>query len=113
MTRLELPLEDEMARQLNDAGLTRYDRQFRFLPPRRFKADFAFQQHKLIVEVDGGQWKFNTGHNNGQGKERDCIRDAEAAIAGWTTLRFTTNLVRSGEAVKYIRRFIEHDRQHL
>lgn len=107
MTRLTLPLADEMARQLDAAGLG-YAREVKWHGTRRWRADFVFMNpRRLIVEVDGGQWVQGTGHNTGTGRERDCEKDAEAAIMGWTTLRFTSNMVRDGKALEFIKRYME------
>lgn len=113
MTRATMPLADEMEQQLNlsshlAAGL--FQREYRWHPTRRFRADFAWPKQRLLVEIDGGQWLRGTGHNSGTGKERDCEKDAEAALLGWVTLRFTTNMVRNGTALNYIERYLNRDR---
>ncbi len=108
MTRLILPLEDELAEQIRNARLPEYPlRQWRWHLTRRWRADFGWPLAYLLVEVDGGQWKQGTGHNTGTGRERDCIKDAEAALLGFATMRFTTNLVRSGKALEYIKRYLD------
>lgn len=106
VTRFELPLANELERQLIDAGITGYEREAQFIEGRKYRADYLFPLKRLIVECDGSTWVQGTGHNSGMGKNRDCIRDCEATIAGWHTMRFTTNLIRDGEAVKYIQRYL-------
>ena len=51
--------------------------------------DFAWRQHKLIVEVDG--WTF---HKTKRSFEDDRRRDAKLVLAGWRVVRFTYDQVR-------------------
>jgi very-short-patch-repair endonuclease len=99
-----IPLALQLEQQLADAGLGGYVREFAFHPTRKFRSDLAYVKAKLLVEVDGGQWKAGTGHNSGTGRERDCEKDAEAQLLGYRVFRFTTNMVQDGRAVELIRR---------
>lgn len=66
------------------------------IPPVRWQAPFPGRQQgrervdatipawRLVVEADGRTW-----HTRVDDFERDRRRDAEAAAAGWATLRFT------------------------
>jgi very-short-patch-repair endonuclease len=69
----------------------------------RFRFDFAWVDRMLAVEVDGGTW---TGgrHTRGAGYERDCVKFAEAMLAGWRVFRVTTDQVESGAALAWIER---------
>ncbi len=58
---------------------TKFRRQ---LPIGPFVADFACVQHKLIVELDGGQHAES---------KADTKRDAYLAADGWRVLRFWNN----------------------
>lgn len=60
------------------------EREYRFLPPRRFRADFAWPEAKLIVELDGYR-----SHVTKHGKQRDCERDRLSVLNGWRVLRYT------------------------
>lgn len=51
---------------------------------RRYRADFAWPDRKVILEADG-----RAAHERRQAMEDDRMRDADLAAAGWTTLRFT------------------------
>ncbi len=105
-------LADLMAGFLNLGGFGgRYEREYRFAPPRRWRADIAFVAEKVIVECDGGSW---TGgrHTTGSGFEKDCEKLNEAAVLGWLVLRFTTGMVKSGAALETIRRIIPSEVQH-
>lgn len=92
--------------QLVEAGLAGFEREYEFMAGRKFRSDLAYVAARLLVEVDGATWVSGTGHTSGRGKTRDCEKDAEAAILGWHVIRVTTDMVESGAALSYIRRFL-------
>lgn len=95
--------EDDLARQLFDAGFKDFKRNARFIPGRKFEADFYFPQLRLVVEVDGGLWMAKGGHTSGVGAKRDRERDILAYLTGRVlTLRVATDHVKSGEAIAWI-----------
>jgi very-short-patch-repair endonuclease len=98
--------EETMAFQLKAAGLPEPIRQFRFLPPRRWRADFAWPERMLLLEVDGGVF-IAGGHNRGQAYTLDRERDAEAICNGWTVLRVTSGQVESGQALSWVERLLK------
>ena len=91
-------LELEFLSQVRLAGLPEPEREYRFHPTRRWKFDFCWPSKMVAVELEGGTW---TGgrHTRPVGFEKDCEKYNEAAIMGWKVLRFTANMVRSGEAL--------------
>lgn len=100
--------ELQLERQMIDAGITGYVKQYKFHPKRKFLADFAFPQIMLIVEVEGGVY---TGgrHVTGSGYTKDCEKYNEASILGYTIIRVTGEMVDSREltALHFIQRAIE------
>lgn len=82
----ESELEIRFRALLEEFDLPTPTEQFR--PPwlRRVngRVDFAFLDHKLIVEVDGRRW-----HAKNEAFETDRLRDNAALAAGWRVLRFT------------------------
>lgn len=50
----------------------------------RWRLDFAYPQHKVLIEVDGGRW-----HSGRQQRNSDRRRDNSMNVRGWTVLRFT------------------------
>lgn len=58
------------------------------LKPRskRYKADFAHPESRLLIEIDGSVWQ-KGGHNSGSGRMRDCRKDALAVLSGWRVIR--------------------------
>ncbi len=99
-------LELALLAQLDAAGLTSgMQRQYKFLPERRYRADFAWPEAKLIAECDGGIYMRGGrggGHNTGVGYEHDRERDNLAQLAGWRVLRFTKSMIEDGSAVRQI-----------
>ena len=95
------PVENQMAEQLREAGLTGYRRNARFIEGRRFEADFFWPRLKLVLEVDGGVWMPAGGHTTGTGYTKDRRRDQLAAAQGISTVRFTSEQVRNGEAIAF------------
>lgn len=77
--------------------------EFRFRPTRRRRADFAWPDKRLMVEVEGGHF-VGGRHTRGTGFEADCEKYAEAALAGWKVIRVTGTHIKSGEALEWIRR---------
>ena len=61
-------------------------REYRFAPPRRWRFDYAFPQHKVAVEVEGGVW-IRGRHTRGAGFVKDLEKYSEAAILGWAVIR--------------------------
>jgi len=91
-------LEETLLLQVTATGLPRPEREYRFATPRRWRFDFAYPGCKLAVEVEGGVW-VNGRHTRGAGYQSDCEKYNAAALAGWRVLRFTTAMIRSGEAL--------------
>ncbi len=61
--------------------------------PGRGRVDFAYPGAKLILEADGRRW-----HQRVADLQRDRARDNEAARAGWLTMRFMHEELRSDPA---------------
>jgi len=60
---------------------------------RKFRFDFAWADQKVALEIDGGIWMKRGGHTTGTGKRRDCEKDFEAALQGWTVIRWTPDMI--------------------
>lgn len=89
-----------MALMLRAYGVP-FEREYRFAPPRKWRADFALVEPRVLIEVEGGVW---TGgrHNRGKGFESDCFKYNAATELGWRVLRYSTGMVKSGEAIAQI-----------
>lgn len=78
-------LEQRLMEVLTGAGLPEPQRQCE-LPGRGAISglvDAVYRDARLVIEADGRRWHSRTEH-----MRRDRQRDAEAARAGWMTLRF-------------------------
>ncbi|CCF83623.1 hypothetical protein [Nitrolancea hollandica] len=100
-------LEDAMAFQIRVMRLPKPAREYRFHPERMWRFDFAWPQHKVALEVEGGT---RTGgrHVRGDGFAADCAKYAEAALLGWCVIRVTGEMVHDGTAINYVERAIKN-----
>ena len=77
--------------------------EFRFMPPRRFRFDFAWPDKMVALETEGGTWSGGR-HTRGGGYESDCIKYSEAAIRGWKVIRATGEMIKNGTAIELLKR---------
>jgi len=104
----ESALERDLATQIRVARLPTPQREYVFLSGRRFRADFAFVDHSLIVEVEGGVFRSRRTGRRGVGhtSTAQILRDMEksnlAQLAGWRFLRVAAPHIRSGQALAWI-----------
>ena len=94
-------LEEIFALHCRAGAVPAVIREFRFAPPRMFRADFAWPAHMILAEIEGGVW---TGgrHTRGAGFTKDCEKQNYAAALGYRVFRFTGDQVKSGAAIKTI-----------
>lgn len=103
--KAKLDHEALLAQQLEDAGAPAAERQYVFVPGRKYRADFAWPGHSLLVEVQGGIWqRGGGGHSHPMHIVKDIERTQLAAGHGWRMCPVTTDQVRKGEAVPIIER---------
>lgn len=103
--------EHLLAVQLQQAGIP-FEREYRFAPPRRWRADFhitnAASSHLRdafigwLVEIDGGGYVAGR-HSRGSGMEKDAEKQSAAAILGYRVIRVTPKQVEDGRALSWIR----------
>lgn len=94
-------LEESLAFQIKAVGLPEPVREYVFAKPRKWRWDFAWPDHFLAVEVEGGIW--NRGrHGRGSGIVGDIEKGNAAVMRGWRMLRVTGDMVKKGEAVRLI-----------
>lgn len=105
------PLEVMLAWQMDTAGLL-YASEYRFHETRKWRVDFAFEEKRLAVEVEGGGW-INGRHNRGAGMQKDIEKYNALTLAGWRLLRFTGQDIKSGHALATIESALgrKHDRE--
>lgn len=73
-----------------------FEEQYKFHPTRKFRFDFAFPQHKIAIEYEGGIWQ-KSRHTTGPGYARDVVKYREAVLLGWRVLRYTQVDIDKGE----------------
>jgi very-short-patch-repair endonuclease len=104
-TLRESAAEATLVGQIRALGLPAPVRECRFHPDRKWRFDFAWPDQRLAVEVEGGAWVAGR-HVRGRGFEADARKYLAAAAMGWTVLRVTPSMVRSGEAVAAVQRLL-------
>jgi len=104
----ESALERDLAMQIRLARLPSPQREYGFLSGRRFRADFAFVDHRLLVEVEGGLFRSRhtgrrgAGHTSTAKILRDMEKSNLAQLAGWRLLRVAAPHIRNGQALAWI-----------
>jgi very-short-patch-repair endonuclease len=83
-------LEDNLFAELKLYGLPVPERQFYFLPTRKWRSDFAWPTLKILVEVQGGIFMpaGTGGHNRGAYMEKEYEKANEAQKLGWKIFKF-------------------------
>lgn len=80
-------------------------REHKFHPVRKWRFDFAYVGEKIAIECEGGVWSFGR-HTRGEGFTEDCAKYNQAAVLGWRVLRFTKDMIDSGQATHCIRQVL-------
>ena len=94
-------LERALAFAIRAAGLPAPETQYSYVPGRKFAADFAWPEARLLVEVQGGVYT-RGAHGSVGGVLRDIERLNLATLAGWRMLRFAGQHIERGEAIEVI-----------
>lgn len=102
-------LEKEFEKQLNEYGLIPYLTQYRAVPKRQFRFDFAFPKESLLIEIQGGVWS-RGAHGRGSGIVRDYEKLNLAVKNGFFVLQFDTNMVKSKEGIELVKSILENRR---
>lgn len=100
----QTPSEGEatLALMLRIEGIP-FEREFEAIPGRKFRWDFHVKPD-LLIEVQGGVWNFRkSGHSSGVGITRDAEKSSLAAAHGYRQITATTEQVKSGQAMEWIR----------
>ncbi|HDK03330.1 MAG TPA: DUF559 domain-containing protein [Rhizobiales bacterium] len=78
--------------------------EFRPISERRFRADVAIPQARLLIECDG--WEHHGRYKADFTRDRE--RDRVLVLAGWRVLRFTAGEIRKipGQVAEVVRRAV-------
>ncbi len=68
------------------------EREYRFHTERRWRADFAHLEARVLIEIEGGIW-VNGRHNRAAGFNADLEKYLEAGLAGWRVFRFGSDQI--------------------
>ena len=79
--------------------------EFKFHPTRKWRFDYAFPEHKIAIEIEGGIW-IHGRHTRGRGYEKDLEKYAEALTLGWRVLRIGDKMILSGKALEYVKKLL-------
>lgn len=76
-----------------------FEREYRFDPCRKWRADFYIPTKRLLVEIEGGTWSGGR-HIRPAAFAADCEKYNRAVILGFTVIRYTTDMVKRGDAME-------------
>ena len=79
-------LEDRFLMLWETVGGPALEREYRFHDVRRWRADFAHVEARVLIEIEGGIW-VNGRHNRAAGFNADLEKYLEAGLAGWRVFR--------------------------
>ncbi|HGL4508388.1 TPA: DUF559 domain-containing protein [Acinetobacter baumannii] len=82
-----------------------FEQEYKFHPERKWRADFLITGTKILIEVEGGIWSGGR-HTRGKGYLGDMEKYNSAAMMGFTVLRFSTEQVKAGVAIKQIEQLV-------
>ena len=98
MTKSKLEAQFAFAWRVYGNGVEpEHEYQFAIEIGRKFQFDFAFPEHRLAVEVDGGQWSSYGGGRHNTDKDREKLNIA--ACLNWRVLRFSGSMLRDPQHV--------------
>lgn len=66
-----------------------WQKELKFLPDRKFRFDYACQEHKIAVEYEGIAGGKKSRHTTITGYTKDTEKYNLAANSGWRVLRYT------------------------
>jgi len=88
-------------------GLPEPVMEHRFHEVRKWKFDFAWPEHRVALEVEGGLFIAGGGrHNRGASMLLDMEKYNEATLMGWRILRYTPDQLRKSKVYEDITRAI-------
>lgn len=101
-------LNDGFAFQLT-ASQINHKREYLAIPGRRFRYDFYITYGwggRLLVELQGGVYQYKPSHASAGGIRRDAEKSNLATLHGYKLLKFTSDMVASGEALRMVEEVI-------
>jgi hypothetical protein len=118
---------------LDDPEIPPFEREYRFHPTRMWRFDFAWPEHMLALEIEGGAYGrpvicHNCGarvmrrlkdgrnimireggrHTSGKGFEKDLEKYGEAAVLGWRVIRINDKMIERKTGEDMVKRAINN-----
>jgi very-short-patch-repair endonuclease len=84
-----------------EQGLPEPTTEHRFHPVRKWRMDFAWPEHKIALEVEGGVYSGGR-HTRGAGFVKDCEKYNTAASMGWFVFRCQPKDVCMNEVLEFL-----------
>jgi len=72
--------------------------EYRFHPVRKWRADYACETTRTLIEIEGGAW--GGRHARGGGFLKDAEKYLEAAFMGWRLIRLTAPLITEDNLIR-------------
>ena len=72
--------------------------EYRFAPPRKFRADYAWPEHGVLLEQEGGVYT-GQAHGSVTGILRDMEKYNLAAVHGWRVVRILPSQMLSQQTI--------------
>jgi very-short-patch-repair endonuclease len=91
---------------LRSEGLAMPLTEHRFHVTRRWRFDYAWPEHRIALEVEGGVW-VGGRHTSGAGFVKDMEKYNEAACLGWRIIRCQPRELCSTKTVDTIKRAMQ------
>ena len=101
----------ELCWQLSAVGLELPEREYVFAPPRKFRFDLAWPDHKLALEVDGivytrGSHQAGGRHTSIRGLRAECEKSYLAARHGWRVIHILPEQIANGTALTWLEQLL-------
>lgn len=97
----------EFKRLCAEAGLPLPAQEFKFAAPeRKWSADFAWPEEKVLLEVEGGAWSGGR-HTRGSGYLEDMSKYNNAALRGYRLFRCTPQKLCNPETIELVKKALE------
>lgn len=110
----------ELLFQVKALGLPAPVTELEFHPVRHWRFDFAWPNHNLALEIEGGIFRRKGAvkcrycgqtpsgrHSTGKGMIADMEKYNAATLLGWRLIRVTPQMVSSGEALTLIEKALK------
>lgn len=90
---------------LEDRGLPFPQLEYKFHKDRKWRADYAWPQHGVILEVEGAIWAMGR-HTRGSGFIKDMEKYNAAALLGFKLLRVTPQALCTAKTIEMIEKIL-------